>query len=313
MENDRIIKKTNSNLPLVSIGLPVVKSNFLKKAISCCLKQTYSNVEIIILNNALTKEIGDEIENVVFLFNDRKIRYFRNEKQLPIVDNWNRVLELSSGYYFSILCDDDFWEDEYIETMISLSLKYPTVEIFHSRVTIVDHQENIVRLASNFPEFEDVFDFVYNRLAKGREQFLSDFLVKTEAIKSKGGFVSIPQAWGSDDLTWFLIAQENGIVGSNRPLYYYRNSELTVTYSISVKKKIEFLHIHVAKLKEFIENIIPNSAEQEIKKRMVLKAFNPYLLQREKDLYDEMRKKNRWFSFLGFLYKLKLYFLSKKL
>ena len=160
--------------PLVSIGLPVVKKEFLEQAIKCCLNQTYNNTDIIILNNALTKTLGDDIESIVFSFDSNKIKYYRNQEQIPIVENWNKVLSLSTGEYFSLLSDDDFWDERFIETMIGLAAKYPQVSVFHTRPVIINDLGKMIRIAQACPEYEDVLDFIYCRIAKGREQFLSD-------------------------------------------------------------------------------------------------------------------------------------------
>ena len=96
----------SKNTFLVSVGIPVVKSNFLLTTIESCQKQTYKNLEILILNNASTKEKGDEIESIVNGFNDNRIKYYRNEIQLPMIENWNCVLSLICSFSICsiILC-----------------------------------------------------------------------------------------------------------------------------------------------------------------------------------------------------------------
>ena len=65
----------NNNI-LVSVGIPVVKSIYLSSAIESCLNQKYTFLEIIILNNASTNEVGDEIELIVKKFDDKRLKYY---------------------------------------------------------------------------------------------------------------------------------------------------------------------------------------------------------------------------------------------
>ena len=83
--------------PLISIGIPVVKSDYLIKSIESCLNQTYDNIEIIVQNNAKQQKIKSEIRQLVSSFSDYRIRYVEIGNQLPMVANWNSILEKANG------------------------------------------------------------------------------------------------------------------------------------------------------------------------------------------------------------------------
>lgn len=139
--------------PLISIGLPVVKSDFLIKSIDSCLKQSYNNIEIIIQNNAKDQNIKDEINRIVSKYSDIRIKYFETKKQLPMVQNWNATLHKANGEYFCILCDDDFWEPTFLEEIIRLSRKFEMINLFHSRVAVVNENEKILSIKNSSPFF----------------------------------------------------------------------------------------------------------------------------------------------------------------
>ncbi len=274
-----INKTINNDFPLISIGLPVIKTDFLEEALSCCLKQTYTHIEIVILNNAGTETTGNEIESIIQKYPDNRIKYFRNETQLPIIQNWNKVLSLSKGDFFSLLCDDDYWDAGFIGNMVILAEKYPSVSVFHSRLYIVNEKDEYLRISPICPEWEDVFDFTYHRLYKGREQFLSDFFVKTDALKQIGGFVDIPGAWGSDDLTWITLSINSGIVFSSKPLYSYRDTPISNTNKMAIKKKIYATKLYFEQIQKIILPLQADDKEQELKKQMILQNIS----QIEKD------------------------------
>ena len=185
---------------LVSVGLPVVKTNFLKKSIECCLSQTYENIEVIVLNNASNISTRDEIRAIVFEIDDKRIAYYENKNQIPMVQNWNKTLEHAKGDLFVLLSDDDYWEPTFLDEIINLSIKYLNVDIFHVRLARIDEYDNLIDLSPTCPELESGIDFINHRLSGYRVIYLSDFVVRTNALKKIGGFVDLPDGWGSDIL-----------------------------------------------------------------------------------------------------------------
>lgn len=225
--------------PLITIGIPVVKDQFLLSAVNCALSQTYSNIEIIILNNASDEQVKNSIRSIVNGLNSDLIYYYENENQLPIIENWNRLLSFANGLFFNLLSDDDKIEKSFISELYNLSCAFPNCNLFHSRILVVNEKEEELRFSPLCNEFEDVFDFIFHRISNFREQFISDFLVRTDAIRKNGGFANLPDAWGSDDLTWYKNACDGGVAYCSKPLFVYRENSFSVTQNMKIKNKIQ--------------------------------------------------------------------------
>jgi len=112
----------NKKTPLVSIGFPVHNGNSIKKNKFCIniseslksiLNQSYSNIEIIISDNASTDGTSEIIKNLCK--NDSRVKYFKQPKILPSVENFNFVFNKSSGEYFKWSCHDDCISENFIE------------------------------------------------------------------------------------------------------------------------------------------------------------------------------------------------------
>jgi glycosyltransferase involved in cell wall biosynthesis len=243
------------NSALISVGLPVVKTTFLIKSIQCCLSQTYENIEIIVQNNASDVKIKEEIREIILNFNDKRIKYFENVNQIPMVQNWNAALEKADGEYFAILCDDDIWEPTFLEEILNLSNKFPNTNIFHTRNAIVDETDKIKSLSQTCPDFENGKDFIIHRLLGHRTIYLSDFVVKTNAIKNIGGFVEFPDGWGSDTFTWFKISLNGGIAYTSKVLFNYRVSRLNVSNSKKINNKYIAIEMQHEMLKKIIKDM----------------------------------------------------------
>ena len=223
---------------MISIGLPIVKTKFLVIAIESILNQSYKDFELVILNNGKNCGEKKEIKNLIDKYTDNRIKYFENEKQLPIVQNWNKCLSYTQRKYFILFSDDDIYETEFLSEMINLSEKYPKVDLFHTRVYIIDEQNQITHITPVCPEFEEGFDFIYSRITGKRGQFAPDFMTNTSKLKKNGGFYYLPHAWGSDDITWFLLSK-NGVAYSSKVLCKWRSSGINESNSSNLLERIE--------------------------------------------------------------------------
>jgi glycosyltransferase involved in cell wall biosynthesis len=103
--------------PLVSIVIPLYNgSNYLSEAINCALNQTYSNIEIIVINDG-SKDDGAGRE-VALSFGD-KIRYFEQENG-GVSTALNNGISKMEGEYFSWLSHDDLYTNDHIEKQVGL-------------------------------------------------------------------------------------------------------------------------------------------------------------------------------------------------
>src|SRR5215213_6401610 len=90
----------------VSIGLPVYNGDrFLARSLDSLLAQTMPDFELIISDNASSDGTAEICR--AYARRDRRIRCVRNEHNLGVYRNFNRVFQLSSGKYFKWAAADD--------------------------------------------------------------------------------------------------------------------------------------------------------------------------------------------------------------
>jgi glycosyltransferase involved in cell wall biosynthesis len=132
------------NRSRVSIGLPVFNGdNYLAGALDSILQQTYSDVELIISDNAST----DRTEEICreYASSDARIRYFRNGTNLGAALNYNRVFALSSGKYFKWASHDDLCAPEFLERCVEVLDREAAVVLCYSRTSIIDEHGKSIR------------------------------------------------------------------------------------------------------------------------------------------------------------------------
>lgn len=113
--------------PKISIGLPVYNGeNFLRKRLDSLLSQTYSNFEIIISDNAST----DSTPNICKKYakdDNKRIRYFRQKKNLGWHQNFKFVLEQAKCEYFVWTAVNDIWDKTFLEKNLKILIEDPDV------------------------------------------------------------------------------------------------------------------------------------------------------------------------------------------
>ena len=121
-------------LPLVSICIPTFnRSGMVEKAIESALKQTYTNIEVLVVDNYST----DETDAVVASFHDKRLRYVKNSRNLGLFGNFNRCIELSRGEFIHILHSDDTITHDFTDTCIRFFIQHPDVALTFTSLTII--------------------------------------------------------------------------------------------------------------------------------------------------------------------------------
>ena len=100
------INTNNKHDDLVSIIMPSYNTAaYIAHSIESVINQTYSNWELIIIDDCST----DNTEDVVAKFQDPRIRFFKNEKNSGAAVSRNFALRESKGKWIAFLDSDDLW------------------------------------------------------------------------------------------------------------------------------------------------------------------------------------------------------------
>lgn len=106
-----------SDTPLVSVCIPTYCGEaHLAETIDSVLRQSYVNFELWIVDD----NSPDTTEEIVASYDDPRIRYVRNAKNLGPEGNWNYCLTLPKGKYFKLLPHDDLIESNCLKEQVSI-------------------------------------------------------------------------------------------------------------------------------------------------------------------------------------------------
>lgn len=272
-----------------SITIPTYKKKYLAEAIESVLSQTYSDFELIIVNDASP----ENIDSIISQYNDTRIKYFKNKYNcgaINVVDNWNICLEHASGEFLICMGDDDKLLPNCLEEYNQLIKKYPSLAIYHGRTEIIDENSHFYKVTSQRPEFETVYSLIWHRWT-GRTQFIGDFLFNVQYLRQVKGFYKLPLAWASDDISAVISASLNGIANTQKIVFQYRENAKSITNSGNAKVKIDAIEQEFNWYKCFLATNIPADEENIKFKQSVKILFPKHFLKKKihtisKDLCD---------------------------
>jgi len=107
------------SLPVVTVGIPTFnRPEGLTKTLRCIAGQSYSNLDIVVSDNASPDPEGIRIARE-FANRDSRIRVFSQKTNVGPLANFEFVLAQAQGDYFMWAADDDNWQEWFIEKCVT--------------------------------------------------------------------------------------------------------------------------------------------------------------------------------------------------
>lgn len=145
--------------PVFSVIMPTYnRAHILWRAIQSVLKQTYPFFELLIIDD----NSKDKTEELVKLFKDPRIRYFKLSKNRGASAARNFGLKKARGQLIAYLDSDNVWHPEFLEVMKQAFEKYPKkILIFckkNYRLTLIDEKGKEKRIRDELTGHKKYFD-----------------------------------------------------------------------------------------------------------------------------------------------------------
>jgi glycosyltransferase involved in cell wall biosynthesis len=130
--------------PRVSINIATYnREAFLAQAIESVLNQSFTDWEIIIVDDGSTDNTREVVER--YLVNP-KIHYLKNDQNLGICATRNRALNESAGEYVAILDSDDVWSDpNKLQNQVDLLDQHPDHVLVGTGVVVVNKSNQEIK------------------------------------------------------------------------------------------------------------------------------------------------------------------------
>ncbi len=148
----------------ISVLMPVYNAkSFLSQAINSVLDQTFKDFEFVIINDGST----DNSKDIIFSYNDPRIKYVENEKNIGVVSTLNKGVGYCTGRYIIRMDADDICSPTRFEEQITFMEKHPKVGLCGSWITLIDESNNVTgnnlsQVKSEFIKIHQLFSVPFN-------------------------------------------------------------------------------------------------------------------------------------------------------
>lgn len=208
---------------LFSVIIPAYNAEYtIVRCINSVLLQTIDNYEIIVVDDGSTDYTSNKVKEIADKCNKIKMRQQKNSG--PGAAR-NTGISLSQGDYIAFLDADDYWETDYLETIVRCSNQGKSDVIFLD--VIKERQDgSVISFSNNYrfrqcPKKELICNQMTGRLPWGMIKVIKRDLI----IKNNISFANLKV--GEEAIFSFeLLNHSQTISFADKPIYHYVQSSM---------------------------------------------------------------------------------------
>ena len=249
------------HFPKISVLIPSYNHDqFIKETILSIWNQTYSNIEIIIVDDCSTDMTLSIATN---LQKDSPIpmKIYRNKENLGPVKTVNKALNFCSGDFFTPFASDDLFKGNRYEAQVNHIRQNPDSVIIFGNGYAFDKTGDLYQLHNEFVQNlltqkpEQILEYLYTHISPF---FLQTSVIKTSFIKGLGGFDEngLVDDWALNIKIFKNLSSQNQYSFVNQYLICYRIHEGSISKNYDRQKKL---------LLETIEKYTPKTLKSQAK------------------------------------------------
>lgn len=245
---------------LVSVIIPCFNaSQYISEAISSVLNQTYSNYEIIVIDDGSTDNTKTAIE-----IHFHSIKYFYKDNGGPASAR-NLGIAKANGEYIAFLDADDYWLPDKLALQIDVLKTNSQYGLIHSNYLIREEGRDLYpRFLTHKPPSGNVFEslFIDNHIGN------LTVVIRRECLEAIGRFDESRELISIEDYEfWLRIARSFEIRYIDKPVAVYRVHATNISNpATAIEKQLYLLH----RFESFSKNLRTTSDQIVAQKRAVL-------------------------------------------
>lgn len=264
-----------------SIIIPLYnKQKFIKHTLESVLNQTFSDFEIIVVNDGST----DNSTEIVQSIDDDRIKLYSKENG-GVSSARNFGIKKAKGNYIAFLDADDYWDPNYLNTMNSLIEEYNKNEVFGCCNAEVKNKNKVIPNPNKHyinDRMENDYQSIFIKTLESPVH-TSAVIFKRELLNKYRFEESI--SMGEDLLLWLEIFKDRPIIMTSKILSFYnRDDANAATASLKPLNKTFIPRLHKILLnheKGYNTDLINN---------LILNMLRPYYLKKHNDTVDLILK-----------------------
>lgn len=216
---------------------------YLKDTIKSVLAQTYSDWEMIVIDDASADSSVEIIKE--FAKNDSRIKLIQNESNLGLTKSLRKGIEAASGQWVAVLESDDSLRKDYLEKKAAIIEQYPDCGLIFNDVELFGDEKRIKDVSTKFIKSAEILKKKNYPCNLFKELvYFNRVLTLSTVLVNKEKFLQSRWDTPSDKLFdwWILLhfAREND--------FYYLPEKLTkwrIHYGSYINQKFKIVSLPV--------------------------------------------------------------------
>jgi glycosyltransferase involved in cell wall biosynthesis len=208
--------------PLVSVGIPTFnRPEDLSRTLACLQAQTYSNLEVLVSDNASPHPaVAEVLEDVCK--RDPRIRFVRQERNIGACRNFQYVFDHTSAPYFMWMSDDDLWEPVFIERGVSALQANEGAGGWFCTIDNINLKGQVCRRYQSFTRFDwrrssrlrRVLEFLQEPEIQGKANLIHSIFRRPALADALKACPLQDEIWGGDMCTVFALICRHDLLTS---------------------------------------------------------------------------------------------------
>jgi glycosyltransferase involved in cell wall biosynthesis len=191
--------------PLVSVVIPTYNhANYLVRALQSVLDQTYTNWEVIVVDN----HSQDNTDVVIQSFRDLPIKVLKIHNDGVIAASRNMGIRAAKGEWIAFLDSDDFWYPGKLETVLCEAQKDSSIDVFSTDeilVNVATGGRSLLKHGPYCPDFYRRLLVTGNCLSPSAALVSRDFLIRNNIFfRENKEFIT------AEDYDFWMLAAQSG-------------------------------------------------------------------------------------------------------
>jgi len=231
--------------PVVSVIMPVYNSErFLSEAVESILRQSFSNFELIIIDDGSTDASWEKIQSI----QDSRIVRLQNEKNSGIMASFMKGLAAARGEYIANMDSDDISTPERFAAQYNYLEKHPEVAVLGTPIQYMQEDGSKLENFWRPPAGPMVIRWTL---------FFENALANPTAIMRKqslGFFYKEPPItlYSFDYEMWLKLAETSAIANLEQPMLFYRMHSTSYSNTNLKKLRLEDITIKNMAMEKFL-------------------------------------------------------------
>lgn len=217
--------------PLVSVLIPCYNcEQYVKEAVMSIMKQSYANLEILVINDGSTDNTGNILKELAE--EDTRIVYIKNEKNLKLIATLNKGLDRCKGKYIARMDADDISVPTRIEKQVDFLEKHPNIGIVGADIEFFKEDKKL-----SIWRMETKDKYIRTGLLFGSCFAHPVVMMRTSILREHHLYYNDDYPHAEDYKLWCDIAQCTKLANIPEVLLYYRVNENQVSNIYNQKQK----------------------------------------------------------------------------